>query len=288
MNHYPVMTEEIIQYLAVRPDGIYADVTAGLGGHTEAIAGRLSTGRVIANDRDAESLERARKRLEPWKERALFVHGRFSELEARLAEMGIARLDGLLADLGSSFYQLTAPERGFSLMSDGPLDMRMDRSRGRTAADLINHIAEPDLADLLFHYGGERRARRVARAIVRARPIRTTRQLAQVVEAAVPRTKSRLHRSTKTFLALRIAVNEEIEELDALLEALPRLVGSGGRVVFITFHSVEDRRVKLAFRALAQSGKASLLTKHVVRPTREEVRENPPSRSAKLRALEMN
>ena len=288
MQHYPVMLEEVIRYLGMRPDGTYADATAGLGGHTEAIARLLTTGKVIANDRDPESLEHARERLKPWQDRVLFHHGRFSELEAGLAGMGIERVDGLLADLGSSFYQLTDPARGFSLMSDGPLDMRMDRGQGHTAADLINTIAERDLADLLFHYGGERRARRVARAIVRTRPIRGTRHLASVVEAAVPRTKSRLHKATKTFLSVRIAVNEEIEELDALLDALPRLLRSGGRAVFIAFHSIEDRRVKLSFRSLALTGKVTVLTKHVVKPSKEEVRENPPSRSARMRVLEMN
>jgi 16S rRNA (cytosine1402-N4)-methyltransferase len=199
---------------------------------------------------------------------------------------GGRKLDGLLADLGVSRYQLTSPERGFSILSDGPADMRMDRSQGVTAGDLLNAISEKDLADLIYQNGEERRSRKIARAIVRARPILTTGQLARVVESVVPRT-GRIHPATQTFQALRMAVNEEPEELDALLEAAPELVSPGGRIVILTFMSLEDRKVKHSFQALARAGRASILTKHVVRPSEEEVRSNPPSRSAKLRALEM-
>jgi 16S rRNA (cytosine1402-N4)-methyltransferase len=184
--------------------------------------------------------------------------------------------------------QLTHPERGFSFQGDAPLDMRMDRSQGPTASDFVNELAEKDLADLFHQLGEERRARRVSRAIVRARPIRSTAHLTRVVEAAVPRADFRLHPATKVFMALRIAVNRELEELDALMDALPRVLAPGGRAVLLTFHSGEDRRVKLAFRRLAQQGRAKLLTKHVVRPADEEIRLNPASRSAKLRALLAN
>ena len=285
--HYSVMPGEVIEYLCVRPEGCYLDVTAGLGGHTEAIARALTTGRVIASDRDGESLEQARRRLEPWWERVIFQQSWFSELETNLADSGTGKVDGLLADLGASYYQLTEAERGFSFMADGPLDMRMDRSQGITAAELVNHTAEKQLADLIYESGGERRARKLARAIVRARPIRSTRQLAQLIESVTPRSNLRLHPATRTFMALRMEVNQELEELEALLEALPRMVTSGGRVVFITFHSTEDRKVKHGFQALAREGLARILTKHVLRPAREEIRENPPSRSAKLRAVEM-
>jgi len=287
MSHYPVMVKEVLEYLAVRGTGTYLDTTTGLGGHTAEIARRLTTGRVIASDRDAESLEMARKNLEPWKDKVLYHTGPFSELETGLERLGVGRVDGLLADLGVSYYQLTDPGRGFSLMRESPLDMRMDRAQTTTAADLINHLAERDLAQLIYEFGEEgRHSRKIARAIVRARPLRTTRQLAGVIEAAVPRT-GRLHPATRTFMALRLVVNRELEELDVLLESLPRLVAAGGRAVFLTFHSLEDRKVKFAFRSLAREGRATVLTKHVIRPSGAETRENPPSRSAKLRALEM-
>ncbi len=274
-------------YLAVRPDGFYIDATSGLGGHTEGIARLLTTGKVLANDRDAESISRARRRLEPWEDRILFHHGRFSELPGALASLGLRPADGLLADLGPSYYQLTDPQRGFSFQADAPLDMRMDRTAGAPAADLINHVAERELADIFLFFGEERRARKLARAVVRARPIRSTRHLAEVIESVTPSSRTRLHPATKVFMALRIVVNQEFEELDALLEALPRLVARGGRAVFLTFHSTEDRKVKQKFRALGQEGVASVLTKRVVRPAGEEIHRNPPSRSAKLRALEM-
>ncbi len=284
--HVPVMLGESLEYLAIRPDGIYVDATAGLGGHTRAIAQRLTSGFVIANDRDPESLEAARQSTAELSGRVRFHNGRFSELRAALAETGVSGVDGLLADLGVSRYQLTDAGRGFSIMADGPLDMRMDRSQGETAGDIVNYYAEKALADLIFNLGEERRSRRIARAILRARPIHTTRELANIVEHAVPRI-SRLHPATQTFMALRLAVNGELEELDSLLEIAPEIVKPGGRIVVITFMSLEDRKVKRSFQGLVRNGKASLLTKHVVRPTEEEVVTNPPSRSAKLRAVEI-
>ena len=241
--HYSVMPDETLSLLAVRPDGVYLDATTGLGGHTGLIAQRLTTGVVIANDRDTQSIEMARRNTEPWQERIRFHHGPFSMLAEAVKEAGFDKLDGLLADLGVSRYQLTAPERGFSFMSDGPLDMRMDQSVGMTAADLVNHTDEKTLADLIYQLGEERRARNVARAIVRARPIRSTLHLADVVLRAVPRT-GRLHPATKTFMALRMAVNEEPEELDQLLRIGPDLLKSGGRMVVISFMSIDDRKVK--------------------------------------------
>jgi 16S rRNA (cytosine1402-N4)-methyltransferase len=199
--------------------------------------------------------------------------------------LGVGQVDGLLADLGVSRYQLTEPERGFSLMADGPLDMRQDRSQGRTAAEIVNFTPEKELADLIYQFGEERRSRRISRAIVRARPIHTTLRLARVIEGAVPRT-GRLHPATQTFQALRMAVNDEQGELDHLLAAAPDLVRSGGRIVVLSFMSLEDRKVKQSFQALARAGRASILTKHVVKPSSEETIDNPPSRSAKLRAVE--
>jgi 16S rRNA (cytosine1402-N4)-methyltransferase len=284
--HVPVMLREVMEYLAIRPEGVYLDATAGLGGHAGAIARQLTTGLVLACDRDAESLARARSNTAGASSRIRFHKVSFSLVGEALAAEHITQLDGLLADLGVSRYQLTEGERGFSLMADGPLDMRMDRSRGRTAADIVNYESEKELADLIFKLGEERRSRKIARAIVRARPIRTTGQLAKLIEGAAPRT-GKLHPATLTFMALRIAVNEEMEELDALLASIPKLVKPGGRVVVVTFMSLEDRKVKQSFQALAKDGRAKILTRHVVRPTEEETRENPPSRSAKLRAVEM-
>ena len=291
--HVPVMLNECLEYLAIRPDGVYVDVTCGLGSHAGAIARRLSTGFVIACDRDAESLARARANLanlanleDAPEGRIRFHHVSFSLVGEALTAEGVPQLDGLLADLGVSRYQLTEGERGFSLMSDGPLDMRMDRSQGQTAAGIVNFEPEKQLADLIFRLGEERRSRRIARAIVRARPVLTTGHLARLIETAVPRT-GKIHPATQTFMALRIAVNQEREELDALLAALPALVKPGGRVVVLTFMSLEDRTVKRAFQALQRDGRAKILTKHVIRPTEEETGGNPPSRGAKLRAIEI-
>ncbi len=284
-EHYPVLLQESLEYLAIRPDGIYIDMTAGLGGHAGAIAGRLDTGFLIACDRDAESLEQAKRNTVEVAGRIRWFHGAFSKLPEALAQNGIEQVDGVLADLGMSRYQLNQGERGFSLMTDGPLDMRMDRSDELTAADLVNEMPEKALADLLYELGEERRSRRISRAIVRARPILTTGRLARVVESAVPRT-GRIHPATQTFMALRLKVNDELGELERLLDEAPKRLKPGGRFVVLTFMSLEDRKVKQAFQALAKAGQAKILTKHVVTPTEEEISANPPSRSSKLRALE--
>jgi 16S rRNA (cytosine1402-N4)-methyltransferase len=284
MQHYPVMRSECLEYLQVRDDGIYCDATCGLGGHSGAIAERLARGLLLACDRDAESLELARANTSEHAARIRFHQALFSQLEEVVAAEGISQLDGLLADLGVSRYQLTARDRGFSLMADGPLDMRMSRRQQRTAADIVNFESEHELARVIYELGEERRSRKIARAIVRGRPITTTGQLAKLIEGVAPRT-GKLHPATQTFMALRLAVNSELEELDALLGSIPRLVRSGGCAVIITFMSLEDRKVKQSFQALAKAGRAELLTRHVVRPTEEETRDNPPSRSAKLRAI---
>src|SRR5580704_15954289 len=291
--HTPVMLNECLEYLALKPDGVYLDATAGLGGHTGAIARRLAelggSGFVLACDRDAESLELAKASTADVSSRIRFHQSLFSKLGERLTAEGVSQLDGLLADLGVSRYQLTDGGRGFSLMADGPLDMRMTRdahaNTGGTAADIVNFESEKELADLIFRLGEERRSRRIARAIVRARPIKTTGQLAKLIEEVVPRT-GKLHPATQTFMALRIAVNQENEELDALLASIPKLVKPGGRAVLLTFMSLEDRKVKQSFQALSREGRVNVLTRHVERPSEEEVRDNPPSRSAKLRAVE--
>jgi 16S rRNA (cytosine1402-N4)-methyltransferase len=284
--HMPVMAAEAIEALALRPEGVYADVTVGLAGHTRMIAERLTTGLVIACDRDPESIQLARRQTGAWGDRIRFVETRFSGLREALGGLEIKQVDGLLADLGVSRYQLTDADRGFSFSADGPLDMRMSRSQPVSAAEVVNFTAEKALADILYQYGQERRGRQIARAIVRSRPIRSTGHLARVVESVVRRT-GRLHPATQTFMALRLAVNEEQEELDALLEQAPGLVRGGGRLVVISFMSLEDGKVKRAFQELARGGRARILTKHVVKPSREEVIANPASRSAKLRVLEM-
>ncbi len=283
-RHYPVMLGESLEYLAIRPDGVYVDATAGLGGHTKAIAERLQSGLVIACDRDPESLEIVRARTAAQTERIRYFCGPFSKLPEILGENGVELVDGVLADLGASRYQLSSAERGFSLMEDGPLDMRMDRSQGSSAADLVNGLPEKALADLIYQLGEERRSRRISRAIVRARPILTTGRLAAVIEEAVPRT-GRMHPATQTFMALRLKVNQELEELETLLRTAPEHIRPGGRFVVLTFMSAEDRKVKQAFQALARAGTAAILTKHVVKPGQAEIRENAASRSAKLRAL---
>jgi len=287
MQHIPVMPEETMSLLAVRPDGVYVDATTGLGGHTGLIARQLATGIVIANDRDAASLDLARQNTAEYAGRTRFHQGPFRSLREAITEAGFERVNGILADLGVSRYQLTAPDRGFSFQADGPLDMRMDQSTGITAADIVNHMDEKTLADLIYRLGEERRARRVARAIVRARPIRSTLHLADVVLRAVPRT-GRLHPATRTFMALRMAVNDEPGELDALLDTGPDLLTAGGRMVVISFMSLDDRKVKERFRQLGREGRATILTKHPLQPSEREVSENPASRSAKLRGMEKN
>jgi 16S rRNA (cytosine1402-N4)-methyltransferase len=279
-QHYPVMLAESLEYLAVKPDGRYLDCTAGLGGHTAAIAALLTQGgKLVSCDRDRESLDMARTNAAGHADRIEFRQTMFSQLDE-------ANLDGLIADLGVSRYQLTGPERGFSFQAEGPLDMRMDQSHGVTAAELLNHSAEKAIADWLHQLGEERRARKIAGAIVRARPIRSTLHLAGVVERAAPRTGP-LHPATRTFMALRLVVNREQEELDALLDRAPRMMKPGGRVVIISFMSLEDRKVKESFRELKRTGRALILTKKPITPSEQEVRMNPPSRSAKLRAVEI-
>jgi 16S rRNA (cytosine1402-N4)-methyltransferase len=285
--HQPVMLEEALEHLTIRPDGVYLDATAGLGGHTGAIARLLTTGVVIAGDRDPQSLEIAKANTQDVASKIRWWHGTFSTLSEALQQNGVSKVDGLLADLGVSRFQLTDAARGFSILTEGPLDMRMDQTTGMTAADLVNYTAEKALADLIYQLGEERRARKIARAIVRARPIRSTRHLADVVERAAYRT-GRLHPATQTFMALRMAVNDEQGELDRLLDGIPELVKSGGRAVVISFMSLEDRKVKVKFRDLHQQGRAALITKRPLRPTETEIEANPASRSAKLRALVMN
>jgi 16S rRNA (cytosine1402-N4)-methyltransferase len=284
--HVPVLLAESLSGLGVKPSGVYIDATAGLGNHTGAIAQRLETGRVFASDRDAESLELARQNTLPWAGCIHYSAGEFSSLALRLQAAGFPLAHGLLADLGVSRMQLTTAERGFSFQADGPLDMRMNRaSDSPTAADLVNQMGETELANLIYQYGEEGRSRQIARAIVRGRPLATTGQLARLIATVVPRT-SKIDPATRTFQALRIAVNQEFEEINALLDQLPALLREGGRVCLISFHSLEDRILKQRLQAFAKAGLARLVNKHVIPPAPEEIRNNPASRSAKLRIAE--
>jgi len=291
MSHQPVMVREVVEFLAPRPGMVVVDCTVGTGGHSLAVLPHLlPDGRLIAVDRDAHALERAKQTLREFDPQTRFLHEDFRHLRDLLTRGGIARLDGLIADLGMSSLQVDDAARGFSFLKEGPLDMRMDQRESRTAADLVRRLSEAELAHVIQTYGEERWARRIAKRLVAVRrktPIDTTTHLARIVAEAVPRQASRrLHPATRTFQALRIAVNQELAALEELLRALPEVLGPGGRAVIITFHSLEDRLVKQAFRAQAQEDLVHVLTKKPVRPSAHETAENPRSRSAKLRVVE--
>ena len=292
-GHVPVLLQEAIDFLDVRRGGTYVDATVGLGGHSYEIARRLGApGHLIGLDKDPRALERAAVRLGVSLARD-HKAGDWPRIELRqgsfasLAEAQGLAIDGLLADLGVSSLQLDDAARGFSFQAEGPLDMRMDPRSERTAEQVVNHLDERQLADVIYEFGEERRSRRIARAIVRSRPIRSTAHLAEVISAAArPMKPERIHPATRTFQALRIFVNRELDDLRALLGAAPRMLKSGGRVVVISFHSLEDRMVKDAFREAASRGDFGLLTKKPVTSSKEESERNPRARSAKLRAAE--
>jgi 16S rRNA (cytosine1402-N4)-methyltransferase len=285
--HVSVLPAEVLQYLAPQSGQIVVDATVGAGGHARAIAERLgATGRLIALDRDARMLEQARQRLEGVPCSVRLMHANFDALRDVLDELEITAVDGILADLGICSDQLDESNRGFSFQQPGPLDMRMDQSEGESAADLLRSVSERDLADLIFRYGEERFSRKIARRIVEARkkaPLETTEELAELVRRCVPRPKGRhtIDPATRTFQALRIAVNDELGSLERLLKVLPGSVKIGGRAVLISFHSLEDRLVKRAFRDREQW---QVLTRKPVQAGEDEERANPRARSAKLRA----
>jgi 16S rRNA (cytosine1402-N4)-methyltransferase len=298
-SHVPVLLKEAIDFLNVRRGGTYIDATVGLGGHSYEIAKRLGApGHLIGLDKDPAALERAKSVLS---RSSLVVgqsdwpvvelrHGSFAELANDQRLTTNDKVDGILADIGVSSLQLSDAARGFSFQADGPLDMRMDPRSERTAEQVVNHLDERELADVIYEFGEERRSRRIARAIVRSRPIRSTAHLADVVSAAArPMNfeQRRIHPATRTFQALRIFVNRELDDLRALVEAAPRILKPGGRVVVISFHSLEDRIVKDAFREGAIQYKYfRVLTKKPVTASEEEQDRNPRARSAKLRAAE--
>lgn len=286
--HTPVLLGEVLDSLRPSPGRWFIDATVGLGGHAEALLERLLPGgRLLALDADADALALARERLARFQGHFELVQGNFRHLAHHAARHFGRPADGVLMDLGVSSYQLQEPGRGFSFLLDGGLDMRMDPSQGRTAGNLIARTDAAELERILREYGEERFARRIARAIVEHRwELRTTRDLADLVEAVVPRREPRLHPATRTFQALRIAVNDELAALGEALGALPQWLAPGGRVAVIAFHSLEDRIVKQTFRALAAAGEVTVVTRKPIRPSDQEVADNPRARSARLRVAE--
>jgi 16S rRNA (cytosine1402-N4)-methyltransferase len=295
VDHAPVLLEEALAWLSPCAGGVYCDATVGLGGHAEAILERSSpTGRLVGIDRDGQALERARSRLARFGDRVSLAHARFGTLRTVLEAAAALPIDGCLVDLGVSSMQLDLPARGFSFRHEGPLDMRMDSSQGESAADLLRRSDAGELEVILRDLGEERFARKIAAAIVTRRDredLSTTSALAELVARTVPSRERGKDPATRTFQALRIAVNDELGELERFLADLPSCLRPGGRVVVISFHSLEDRLVKRSFRALADRRTATgpalqILTKHVVVAGEPERARNPRARSAKLRAAE--
>jgi 16S rRNA (cytosine1402-N4)-methyltransferase len=290
MAHIPVMTAEVLDHLRPEHGGVFVDCTVGLGGHARALLERGAS-RLIGLDRDRDALDQARQALAAFGDRVELVHADYRAIDDVLHARQIVTIDGALADLGVSSMQFDAPGRGFSFQRDEPLDMRMDRSAGETAADFVARATEAELADTIFQYGEERFSRRIARTIVetrRAAPVTTTGQLAALVRRSIPRRGyMRIDPATRTFQALRIFVNRELDGLDRFLEAAAGRLRAGARLAVITFHSLEDRIVKHTLRALEQrAGLVRVLTKKPLVPTDDEVHLNPRARSAKLRVAE--
>lgn len=287
-SHVSVMPREVLEALGPRRGDIFLDATAGSGGHSEALLEASSEVRVIAFDRDPLAVTRSRERLARFGARAQVVHLEFAEIESWMRQRSMPAVDGLVADLGLSSPQLSEAKRGMSFRLEGPIDMRMDPSQGETALDLIARASQDELADIIYHYGGERRSRRVARCLKQAleqNQLTSTLDLRRAVVRAVgPQRVGGVDPATKTFQALRIAVNRELDQLDTLLESLPAIVRPGGVAVFISFHSLEDRKVKQAF---LDAERFERLAKKPLVPSNVELDENPRSRSAKLRAARL-
>ena len=293
-GHSPVLLEEAMEFLAPSAGGTYCDATIGLGGHAAAILERSAPdGRLVGIDRDRDAIDRARARLAPYGDRVTLSHARFGSIRSTLKSAGAPLVDGCLVDLGVSSMQLDRSERGFSFRHSGPLDMRMDQSQGETAADFLRRADEAEIERILRDLGEERFARKIARTIVEARgseDLSTTGALSQLIARAIGRRERNKDPATRTFQALRIALNDELGEIEKLLADVPLCLKPGGRLVVISFHSLEDRMVKRSFRAQAGRDAAEpclrILTKHVVTASDEERARNPRSRSAKLRAVE--
>ena len=285
--HVPVLLDEVLEWLDVKPDGTYIDATLGAGGHSAAIASRLTSGKLISLDQDEQAIALAAERLKKFGTTVKLVESSFSRIAEVVHELGIPGVDGVLADLGVSSMQLDQAARGFSFREAGPLDMRMASGDELTADEIVNRWAEKEIADTLYREAEEHDSRRIARAIVKARPIRDTAHLATVVAGARTQWgRQRLHPATKTFLALRIAVNREMEALGQFLSRTPATLNSGGRLVVLSYHSGEDRLVKRAFQEGERQGTLRVLTRHVIQPKDGEISANPRSRSAKLRCAE--
>ena len=290
--HTPVMLAEVIEYLNLSSGKIIIDATIGLGGHSRAILSQLAPGgKLIGIDRDAESLALARQNLRDLGTGCIFVHGNFMDLDNILKNINIKKIDGILFDLGVSSFQLEVPERGFSFQDEGPLDMRMDRNSFISAYDLINNLTEEEISTLLWNFGQEKWHNRIARVLVterEAHPIATTAELSNLVVRAIPARyrHSRLHAATRTFQAVRIAVNRELEALEIAINKAVKLLNKNARICVLSFHSLEDRIVKLNFRKAAGMGEINIVTPKPQVATNEELNDNPRSRSAKLRVAE--
>ena len=285
--HVPVLLDKVLEWLDVKPDGTYIDATLGAGGHSAAIAARLTSGKLISLDQDEQALALAAERLKKFGTTVKLVESSFSRIAEVVHELEIPGVDGVLADLGVSSMQLDQAARGFSFREAGPLDMRMSSGDELTADEIVNRWSEKEIADTLYQGAEEHDSRRIAKRIVRARPIRDTAHLATVVAGARTQWgRQRLHPATKTFLALRIAVNREVEALGQFLSRTPATLNSGGRLVVLSYHSGEDRLVKRAFQEGERQGTLKVLTKHVIQPKEGEISANPRSRSAKLRCAE--
>ena len=286
--HRPVLVEEVLRQLEPRPAGVVVDATLGAGGHAEAILETSSpSGRLLGLDRDEGALAVARERLHRFGDRVRLRQGSFADLSEHLDREGFTKVNGVVADLGLSSAQLDDGERGFAFSAEGPLDMRFDRSAGETAAKLINRLDEKELADVIFNFGEERKSRAIARRIVQRRPIDTTAELRRAVHSVLgPARRGGIDPATRTFQALRIAVNHELEALDAFLESAAERLAPGGRLVVTSYHSLEDRAVKWAFREKKVSENFRVLTRKPVRAGEDEIAQNRRARSAKLRALE--
>jgi 16S rRNA (cytosine1402-N4)-methyltransferase len=285
-THLPVLLNEVLQYINPRADGRYIDATFGAGGHTRELLERTSPGgRVLAVDQDQTAIEQGRIELQSYGSRLELVKANFRDIESIVQEHGFAGLDGILADVGVSSMMLDDPTRGFSFMREGPLDMRMDLDQPLTAADVLNTYGEKEIANILFNYGEERRSRQIASSIVRSRPMSRTTDLTRAIERVVGgRRYGKIHPATRTFQALRIFVNDELRSLESFLDSSMQVLRPGGRLVLISFHSLEDRIVKNKFRSPVVPGVA--LTKKVITASVEELDRNPRSRSARLRAWE--
>jgi len=290
-EHLPVLVEEVLEFLQPHPDGIYVDGTLGGASHALKILERSApTGRLIGIDRDKEAIEEARRRLKPYEGRTAIIHGNFSDLREILRELNIGEVDAILLDLGVSYQQLIDAKRGFSFQSEGPLDMRMDQTGGEPASKLVNALSQGELEGILRRYGEGRWARRITKAIVRHRQknlIATTTQLRDIISSAVLKPPRHIHPATKAFQAIRIAVNDELNNLGKVIrEGIP-LVKSRGRLCIISFHSLEDRIVKETFRQYARSPELiTIITRKPISPSKREIAENPRARSAKLRVAE--